>query len=46
MKDITQACIGQVTDSMTLDVYGLQGKKIVGATIDELREAWQRPLRW
>ena len=40
------AAIGQVTDAEVLEVYGMKGSKIVGVSIDELKEAWQRPLRW
>jgi phosphoribosylformylglycinamidine synthase len=40
------AAIGQVTDSEVLEIYGVKGRKIVAVSIDELKEAWQRPLRW
>jgi len=46
MKGTSFAAIGQVTDSEVLEVYGVKGRKIVGISIDELKEAWQRPLRW
>jgi len=40
------AAIGQVTDTQTLEIYGAKGKKIVAVAVGELKEAWQRPLRW
>ncbi len=40
------AAIGQVTDAEVLEIYGLNGKKIVSASLVELKEAWQKPLRW
>ncbi len=38
--------IGEVTGSGTLEVFGLDGSVIVNSTLAELKEAWQRPLRW
>ena len=40
------AQIGQVTDDRMLKVYGRNGKVLVSADIGELKEAWQKPLRW
>ena len=40
------AVIGQVTDSRRLEVCGLSKKMILSLPIAELKEAWQRPLRW
>ncbi|MDI6815115.1 MAG: phosphoribosylformylglycinamidine synthase subunit PurL, partial [Dehalococcoidales bacterium] len=40
------AAIGQVTDSEVLEIYGLSGRRIVAKSLSELKEAWQRPLRW
>jgi phosphoribosylformylglycinamidine synthase len=40
------AVIGKVTDSDVLEIYGLNGRKVVAASLDELKEAWQRPMRW
>ncbi len=40
------ASIGKVTDGDTLEIHGLDGKKIVGSTLSGLKEAWQKPLRW
>ena len=40
------AALGQVTDSEVLEVCGLEGRKVVNDSISELKEAWQRPLKW
>jgi phosphoribosylformylglycinamidine synthase II len=37
--------IGRVTDSEIFEVYGRHGR-VLSATLAELKEAWQRPLRW
>jgi phosphoribosylformylglycinamidine synthase len=46
MSGTSCTAIGQVTDSETLEIYGLNGKKVVNTSIADLKEAWQRPLRW
>ena len=46
MNGTSFAAIGQVTGSEALEIYGVNGKKIVTASLNELKEAWQRPLRW
>jgi phosphoribosylformylglycinamidine synthase len=38
--------IGTVTDSMKLEIYGEGRRKIVSESIFDLKEAWQKPLRW
>jgi len=40
------AAIGRVTNKQRLEVYGLTGKKVLSAPLAELKEAWQKPLRW
>jgi len=40
------AAIGEVTTSPMLEVYGVGGEKVIKATLSELKEAWQQPLRW
>jgi len=40
------AAIGQITDSKVLEIYGLNGSRIVAKSLGELKEAWQSPLRW
>ena len=39
------ACIGQVTDGDFLKIVGLQGEILIKSTIQDLKEAWQSPLR-
>jgi len=47
MKEgISLAAIGQVTDSEVLEIYGLDGNRILLKAISELKEAWQKPIRW
>lgn len=40
------AAIGKVVGAEVVEVYGLNGEKVVNASLNELKEAWQRPLRW
>ncbi len=46
MRGTSLAVIGQVTNSEVLEIYGLGGNKILSASLAELKEAWQRPIRW
>jgi len=46
MTGISLANVGQVTDSERLEIYGVDGRKVVAAAIGELKEAWQKPIRW
>jgi phosphoribosylformylglycinamidine synthase II len=46
MSGVDFAAIGQVTNKKRLEVYGLTGKRVLSAPLDELKEAWQKPLRW
>ena len=39
------ACIGEVTADEYLKITGLQGEVLIRSTIDDLKEAWQSPLR-
>ena len=45
MKGTSFAAIGQVTGSEILEIYGLKGRKVL-ASLGDLKEAWQKPLRW
>jgi len=40
------ACIGEVTSSQMLEIYGLKDDKVLIVPIDKLKEAWQKPLNW
>jgi phosphoribosylformylglycinamidine synthase len=46
MTGISLANIGQVTDGEVLEIYGVDGKKVLAASIGELKETWQKPIRW
>jgi phosphoribosylformylglycinamidine synthase subunit PurSL len=46
MKGTSFAAIGKVTDGTTLEIIGLKSKTILSADVAELKEAWQKPLRW
>ncbi|MDZ7342727.1 MAG: hypothetical protein ONB27_15320, partial [candidate division KSB1 bacterium] len=38
--------IGKTTADKNFQIIGLQGQLVINATIDELKEAWQKTLRW
>jgi len=46
MDGVSVSNIGQVTDNEVLEIYGVAGKKVVTASLGELKEAWQKPIRW
>jgi len=46
MTGVDFAEIGQVTESGMFEVYGRKGNRVLGAPVTELKEAWQKPLRW
>jgi phosphoribosylformylglycinamidine synthase II len=46
MRGTSFAAIGQVTDSPRLEIYGLNNQRILSIATEELKEAWQKPLRW
>lgn len=46
MKGARIGLIGKVREEKDFTVYGLKGKAVVNATSGELKEAWQRPLKW
>ena len=46
LKGVSFANIGTVNDTNKLEISGLNGKKIVSEKIGDLKEAWQKPLRW
>jgi phosphoribosylformylglycinamidine synthase subunit PurSL len=46
MAGVSCAAIGHVSQDEMLEVYGIDGEKILTASITELKEAWQKPLRW
>jgi phosphoribosylformylglycinamidine synthase len=38
--------VGYVLDTTQLRVTGLRGDVVIASDITELKETWQRPLRW
>ncbi len=40
------ASIGQVTGAGELEIYGRDGRRLVAESLEELKGAWQKPLRW
>jgi len=46
MKGAVIGMIGRVIDHKDFVIYGLDGKVAVRSDIDELKEAWQGPLKW
>jgi phosphoribosylformylglycinamidine synthase II len=40
------SAIGELNKSDKLEVYGINGEEVVSAPMAELKEAWQKPLRW
>ena len=46
LQGVSFANIGTTNDSGKLEVFGLTGKKVVSELINDLKEAWQKPLRW
>ncbi len=46
MSEVSLSAIGQVTESELLEIYGVDGRKVLALPLGELKEAWQRPLHW
>ncbi len=46
LGDVAWAVVGEVNDSGRLEVLGDAGGSVVSRPIAELKEAWQRPMRW
>jgi phosphoribosylformylglycinamidine synthase len=46
MGGVEFAAIGRVTKSDNLEVYGINGEIVVSLPVAELKDAWQKPLRW
>jgi phosphoribosylformylglycinamidine synthase II len=46
MKKTAFAAIGQVTKGDRFEVYGINEERVVSSPLAELKEAWQKPLRW
>ncbi|MFH2138634.1 MAG: phosphoribosylformylglycinamidine synthase subunit PurL [Candidatus Omnitrophota bacterium] len=46
LKGVAISCIGIVTKDKEFKVHGIKGEKILSCSIDNLKQAWQRPLNW
>jgi len=46
MNGVDFAAIGELKDDEKFEVYGINGVSVLSASIAELKEAWQKPLRW
>jgi len=46
MAGVDCAAIGEVISDKRLEVYGLKGERVLSAPLAELKDAWQKPLRW
>ena len=46
MTGVAFAAIGWVTGDARLVIHGVAGGKVVDLPAGELKESWQRPLRW
>jgi len=46
MQGVSIGLVGEVTKDGEFRVYGLRGNPVVSAPIGNLKETWQRPLRW
>ena len=46
LKGVNFANIGTTNDTDKLEIFGSNRKKGVSESINDLKEAWQKPLRW
>jgi len=46
LNDVPVGVVGEVTSDTRLVIKGLDGSTVVDADISDLKEAWQKPLRW
>jgi phosphoribosylformylglycinamidine synthase subunit PurSL len=46
MKEIPTAPIGHVSQEEYLEVHGLNSQVVFRTPLSDLKEAWQKPLRW
>jgi phosphoribosylformylglycinamidine (FGAM) synthase-like enzyme len=46
LSGVDFAEIGRIMKDKKLEVHGRQGGIVLSADIAELKEAWQKPLRW
>jgi len=46
MDGVDFAAIGEVKNDEKFEVYGIDKARVLSASIGELKESWQKPLRW
>jgi phosphoribosylformylglycinamidine synthase len=46
MRGVECAAIGQVVKNATFQVYGINEERVISVPLAELKDAWQKPLRW
>ncbi len=46
MDGVDFAAIGELKDDEKFEVYGIDKARVLSSSIAELKEAWQKPLRW
>jgi phosphoribosylformylglycinamidine synthase subunit PurSL len=46
MAGVVLASIGHVNKDEALEIYGVTGQKVLRLRLNQLKEAWQKPLRW
>ena len=46
MSEVPCMRVGQTAREPRLRIAGQNGEWVVWAALDELKEAWQKPLRW
>ncbi len=46
MDGLKLAAIGQTTDSGMLEILGLNSTRVAAISLRDLKEAWQKPMRW
>ena len=46
LKGASFGLVGCLRDSSEFKIYGLDGRICLDASIVELKQAWQKPLRW
>jgi phosphoribosylformylglycinamidine synthase len=46
LKGLPFGLVGCISKNKTFKVFGLDGKVCINAGIGDLKESWQKPLRW
>jgi phosphoribosylformylglycinamidine synthase II len=46
MKGLSFSCLGELTADKNFQIFGLSGRKLISVSLDRLKQAWQKPLKW